>query len=465
MQDESLLPSVPHSPESERMVLGVTILNNEAISQAARLKPSDFFVPAHQKIWRGMLSLVERGSGIDPITLQEELRRAGELEQVGGPAYIASLFDGVPRFSNIENYVATVKDRAVARQLIAIGSGIVNKAIDNDTDASDQLAAARRAIEQVDDPMDHSRWATVRDAAQDWINQYNERRKSGRKFDGIATGLHDLDAHLSGVSKGDVTLIAARPGIGKTALLTTIAELAPQSIHNKDLIVGFFETELTKDQLVMRWAASRSKVRLKAIREGTMNGEDKGRLGQALREIAQLPVYIDDQTCLTPNSFRAAVQRLQKNHPGCEVLAIVDYIQMMRGDGLGYKDKRLEITDISHRLKEIVKDYLGCYLIAAASLNRMAESRKDNEPELSDLRESGDLESDAATVIMLHRPALAKSNYTAFGVEKVIAKITKGRFCGPGRISLGFDPLFVRFGDYIEETTSSSHSWRDDITD
>lgn len=462
MQQDSLEKNLPHSIESEQRILGVIILGNEAISQAARLKPSDFFSVPHQKIWRAMTTLAQRGSGIDPVTLGEELKRAGELEYVGGLAYIASLTDGCPRYSNIENYVTTVKDRAVVRQLIAIGSNLVNRALDNETDASDQLAAARRTIDQVDDPADVSKWATAKDAAKDWLDGYNERIKSGRRYDGIATGLHDLDAHLSGVSKGDVTLIAARPGIGKTALLTTIAEQAPQSVHNRDLIVGFFETELTKDQLVMRWAASRSRVRLKAIREGTMDDADRKNLRQALREIAALPVFIDDQSRLTPNSFRTAVQRLQKSHPGCEVLAIVDYIQMMRGDGL-YKDKRLEITDISHRLKEIVKDYLGCYLIAAASLNRMAETRKDNEPELSDLRESGDLESDAATVIMLHRPAVAKADYTPSRNEKVIAKIVKGRFCGPGRISLGFDPTFVRFGDYVEP--SSGYSWRDDSID
>ena len=142
---------------------------------------------------------------------------------------------------------------------------------------------------------------------------------------------------------------------------------------------------------------------------------------------------------------------------------IADYIQLIQGEARGYKDKRSEVTDVSHRLKEIAKDYLGCPVIAAASLNRMAEGRKDNEPELADLRESGDLESDAATVIMLHRPAAAKTDYVTSRNEKVIAKVVKGRFCGPGRIALSYDGSCVRFGDYIEP--SSSYSWRDGATE
>lgn len=456
MNDASFSPNLPQATEAERMILGCIILNNEVLTQAEeRLRPDDFFNPSHRKVYRAMVALREQGLAINPVSLVEELKSSGEIEQVGGMAFVATLFDGAPRFSQIESYVAIVKDKSVCRRLIQVGSAIVNKALDDEADATDQLASARKLIEQIDDPADNSRWITTRQAAEDWRTHYIERLRSGRRFDGIATGFHDLDAHLSGISKGDVNLIAARPGIGKTALLTGIAEKAPQSIHNRDLIVGFFETELTKDQLVMRWASSISKVKLKAIREGTMTKEDKNNLAEAFREISKLPVYIDDQTALSPNSFRAAVQRLQKQHPGCEVLAIVDYIQMMRADGT-FKDKRTEITEISHRLKEMVKDYLGCYLIAAASLNRMAEGRRDNEPELSDLRESGDLESDAATVIMLHRPAMAKSDYEPSTNEKVIAKIVKGRFCGPGRVELGYDATCVRFGDYYREPTYQS---------
>lgn len=463
MQDESFEPNLPHSIESEKRVLGVAILNNEAISQAARLKPSDFFYPAHSKIWAAMVALVERGSGIDPVTLGEELKRAGELDQVGGVAYIASLFDGVPRFSNIENYVTTVKDRSVARRLIAIGSSIVNRAIDNEVQASDQLAAARRMIEQVDDPADNSRWSRSGDAIEGWRESYRRRLNNGQRYDGIATGFGDMDEHLGGIPHGDICLIAARPGIGKTAFLTAIAERAVKSPHNRDLVVGAFSMELSTEQWMMRWESSLANVPISRIRKCELTPSDLQRLQVSREEIRKLPIFIDDQFALTPNGIRAAMERLKKDHPGCDYLVIVDYIQLVRGER-GYKDKRSEVTDVSHRLKEIVKDYLGCPLIAAASLNRLAEGRKDNEPELSDLRESGDLESDAATVIMLHRPAITKSDYISSQNEKVIAKITKGRFCGFGRVSIGFDATCVRFGDYVEPI-SSSRSWRDDLTD
>ena len=463
MESFALEKNLPHSVESERMVLGVVILNNEAISQAARLKPSDFFSPAHSKIWARMIALVQRGSGIDPITLQEELRRGGELEEVGGAAYIASLFDGVPRFSNIRNYVAAVKDRAVARQLIKIGSSIVNKALDDETDASDQLAAARRLIEQVDDPADNSRWIEAAEAVESWRESYRRRMQTGQRYDGIATGFNDLDEHLGGIPKGDVCLIAARPGIGKTAFLTTMAERAVKSPHNRDLVIGVFSMELSHEQWMMRWESSIAKVPIARIRKCELTKEDLRNLQASKNEIKSLRIFVDDHFALTPNQLRAAVERLKKNHPGCEYLVIADYIQLIQGEARGYKDKRSEVTDVSHRLKEIAKDYLGCPVIAAASLNRMAEGRKDNEPELADLRESGDLESDAATVIMLHRPAAAKTDYVTSRNEKVIAKVVKGRFCGPGRIALSYDGSCVRFGDYIEP--SSSYSWRDGATE
>ena len=463
MQHEALTPSLPHSLESERMVLGVVILNNEAISQAARLKPSDFFSPANAKIWARMIGLVQRGSGIDPVTLKEELERAGELEAVGGMAYIASLFDGAPRFSNIENYVSTVKDRAVARQLVAIGGNIVNRALDNEVDASDQLAAARRLIEQVDDPADNSRWIEAGEAVESWRESYRRRMQTGQRYDGIATGFNDLDEHLGGIPRGDVALVAARPGIGKTAFLTTMAERAVKSPHNRDLVIGVFSMELSHEQWMMRWESSIAKVPIARIRKCELTKEDLRNLQASKQEIKSLRIFVDDHFALTPNQLRAAVERLKKNHPGCEYLVIADYIQLIQGEARGYKDKRSEVTDVSHRLKEIAKDYLGCPVIAAASLNRMAEGRKDNEPELSDLRESGDLESDAATVIMLHRPAAAKTDYVTSRNEKVIAKVVKGRFCGPGRIALSYDGSCVRFGDYIEP--SSSYSWRDDATE
>lgn len=464
MQHEALTPSLPHSLESERMVLGVIILCNEAISQAARLKPTDFFSPAHAKIWARMIALVQRGSGIDPVTLKEELERAGELEAIGGMAYIASLFDGAPRFSNIENYVATVKDRAVARQLVAIGGNIVNRALDNEVDASDQLAAARRLIEQVDDPADNSRWLSIDSAAESWREDYRARKQSGRKYDGLATGFGDLDEHLSGISKGDITLIGARPRIGKTALLTAIAEKAVNSPHNRNLVVGIFSMELSHRQWLMRWESSMANVRLSKIRACELTTEDFRNLKQSREIIQQLPIYIDDQTNLTPNRFRAAMERLKKDHPGCEYLAIIDYLQMMRSDHSGISEKRLVLTHVAERMKETIKDYLDCYCIAAASLNRESEARKDKEPELSDLRECGDLESVAATVMMLHRPALYRPNYQAASNEEVIVKIEKARFAAQGRVSIGFDPTCVRYGDFIKPAPSS-YSWRDDATE
>lgn len=442
--------------------MGVIMLGNETLPQAREhLTGSDWFLRSHRLIFEKYCELADTGKKINPISVQDLLRRDGELEEVGGAVYIAGLFDGAPRFSHIETYVRIVRDKATKRRVIQICSQTMNAGLDDGEDASELLARTRRLIEDVKDPADNSRWATVKDAAVNWSRTYSERIKSGRKYDGLATGLTDLDGHLSGVSKGDITLIGARPGVGKTSLLTAIAERATESPHNGGkLIIGVFSTELNRDQFILRWAASHSGVRLKAIRENGMNKDESEQLKASMRYVASLPVFIDDQSLLTPSGLRAAAQRLQREHPKSELLLILDYIQMMQADRR-YGDKRTEVTEISHDLKRIVKDDLGCYLIAAASLKRLPEHRKSKEPELEDLRESGDLESDAAAVILLHRAETFEAGYMPHSNEKVLAKICKGRFCGPGRVDLAFDAPNVRFGDYIEQP----REWRQNYTD
>lgn len=463
--DYALDKNLPQAVEAERLVLGCILLANETLSQAAeKLNANDFFLRSHGRIFNAMIALAAEGRAIDPITLQELLRQSGDLESIGGTAYIASLFDGVPRFSNIENYVGLVKDKSVTRRLISIGSLIMNNGLDDERDASEQLAIAKKILNDIDDPADNSRWLSIDSAAENWREDYRARKQSGRKYDGLATGFGDLDEHLSGISKGDITLIGARPRIGKTALLTAIAEKAVNSPHNRNLVVGIFSMELSHRQWLMRWESSMANVRLSKIRACELTTEDFRDLKRSREIIQRLPIYIDDQTNLTPNRFRAAMERLKKDHPGCEYLAIIDYLQMMRSDHSGISEKRLVLTHVAERMKETIKDYLDCYCIAAASLNRESEARKDKEPELSDLRECGDLESVAATVMMLHRPALYRPNYQAASNEEVIVKIEKARFAAQGRVSIGFDPTCVRYGDFIKPAPSS-YSWRDDAQD
>ncbi len=440
---------LPSNAEVERLIIGVMLLDNSTIAQAReRLKAEDFYLTSHRRIYAGICQLDDEGRGADPMTLQEVLRRKGELEQVGGGAYIASTFDGVPRFSDIRNYVLIVKEYSALRQMIAAGHQIITAAFDAEEEASELLARARQVFDRIPDPAEAGSWHTSERAVMEWFDRYEQRKATGRPYDGFATGYLDLDEHLYGISRGDVSLIGARPGIGKTALLQGVCERGIRSPHNSpDLIAAVFSLELSADQWMMRWSAGRANIELRKLRGAGLSQAEQRSLVHSMNEIAQMRVFIESHARLTPNGLRAAVQKLQKDHPGCEVLVLIDYIQMMRGDNK-YGDKRTEVVDISNTLKEIVKDYLNCYCIAAARLNRMAEGRKDKEPELADLGESNSLESDAATVLLLHRPDHG---------DRVTVKIEKGRFCGPGRVELAYDGRYVRFGDYVEPV----RSWRD----
>src|SRR6185436_1076250 len=254
---------MPSNVEAERLILGVILLDNAILNQAAeRLKPEDFFLPSHRRIYERMLYLYEQGRGIDPLTLQEELRRAGELEQVGGAAYIASLFDGVPRFSNIDNYTYIVKGKSVMRRLIHAANQVMTLALDDEDEPEEVLDKAERLILSIAEDRIKQGFTPLAEVAEQQLKHIEEIAGREQLITGIATGFNDLDYMTSGLQRGELIIVAARPSMGKTAFCLNIAQNAALSKqhHGEKAVVGVFSLEMSKEQLVNRMLCSQARI-------------------------------------------------------------------------------------------------------------------------------------------------------------------------------------------------------------
>jgi replicative DNA helicase len=393
--DFTLEKSLPSNIEAERLILGVIFLDNTTINQAVeRLKPDDFFLTSHRRIYEKMIKLYEQGRGIDPVTLQEELRRAGELDAVGGPAYLASLFDGVPRFSNIDNYTKIVKGKATLRRLITASNQIMAMAFDDEDEPEEILDEAERMILSIAEDRIKQGFVHIGEVAGKQLEVIEEIAGREQLITGIATGFHDLDYMTSGLQRGDLIIIAARPSMGKTALCLGIAQnaaLHPQH-HGAKATVGVFSLEMSKEQLVQRLLCSQARVDAHRLRSGMLNKDDWRRLAVAVGELSEAQIFLDDTPGISVLEMRAKARRLKNEQKALDLL-IVDYLQLMSGRGR-YESRQQEVSQISRELKVLAKE-LNVPLVALSQLSRAPETRTgSHKPQLSDLRESGCLTGD-----------------------------------------------------------------------
>lgn len=441
---------MPANVEAERMVLGCALLDNRTFAQArdGGLMPEDFFFAQHGTIYRAMLALIDAKRVIDPIALQEELQRAGRLEDIGGPVVIAGLYDGVPRFSDIRNYVRIVREHSAKRQLLMVNRQLTNATFDGEMDVRELLAMARREIEAIADPEGIFHWRTAQTALRGYLDSVEARLASGKRYDGMATGLSDLDEELWGLPLGTVTLVAARPGMGKTSLLMQIAEEAAASPHNDDVLCVFFSLEMPAEQLVQRALAARAQMAVRGLRTLTSWRREAER--QALQEASdafgRLPLLIQDTPGLTPGRFLAEIRRIQHEYPKRPIIAFVDYLQLMQPDERGLRSSYDKATEISKMLANATRE-CGCCTIAAAQLNRDSDKRAGNRPTISDLRDSGQQEQDAAVILFPHRPAYYDEQRKGSKAIETDAEIIvgKGRFSGAAVVPMCFSPSSVRF--------------------
>lgn len=405
----------PHNLEAEKAVLGAIIINPAALPKAQRLlKAEDFFRDAHQRIFRACVSLVdERRREVDLVTLKSELERESALDQVGGPAYISALTDGVPRSANVEHYAAIVKEASTRRALIKAGVAMVDEAYDGAMPIEEIVWAADRAILDVQHGAPSDRMQPLADTLPDVLDDIQARDQHRGKVSGIDTGYASINELTGGWQRGDLIVLAARPSIGKSVFVLNTAAHAAQAGAG----VVIFSLEMRRRQLEFRLLSHLSNVPLSRITGGYLGEVDYERLVPAIAAMHEMKIYIDDTGGRTVWDIRGACRRLKADRK--IDLVIVDYVQLMPGslDDQRGATRTQEIDDIALRLKTLA-DEVSCPTVLVSQLNRRSDDRSDKRPILSDLRDSGALEQHADLVCFLHRKHHRENGLTQFIVEK-----------------------------------------------
>src|SRR5881397_1738164 len=389
--------TLPHNLEAERSVLGAILLHNDAFNLAAEVIDStDFFRDAHRRIFDKMVRLAERGDAIDLVTLKEELGRSGDLDEVGGPAYITALVDGVPQSTNVEHYARIIKEKATLRNLIYSANKILTTAYDAEEDADVILDQAEHAIFAIADDNVRDGFVSLRDLARGSLDTIEKLHARKELVTGVPTGFTDLDEMTSGLQPSDLIIIAARPSMGKTSLVLNMAQ---HVALQPNLTVGFFSLEMSKEALFIRLLTAQAQIDGHRLMSGAIGQKDYGRISHALETLSSMRLFIDDTPNLGVLEMRAKCRRLQAEH-GLN-LVVLDYIQLMNSRGR-FENRTLELASISRSLKGLAKE-LNVPIVALSQLSRAPESRSDHRPQLSDLRESGALEQDADVVVFIYR--------------------------------------------------------------
>jgi replicative DNA helicase len=426
MPDTAVLAAertLPHNLEAERSVLGAILVHNDAFNLAAQVIDSgDFYRDAHRRIFDKMVQLNERNQAIDFVTLKEELSRAGEIDEVGGPAYVAALADGVPRATNVEYYARIVKEKATLRNLIFAANKILTNAYEADQESDLILDEAESSIFAVADDRLKAGFVPMRDLVKDSFPKIEQLFEQKRLITGCPTGFVDLDEMTRGLQPGDLIIVAARPSMGKTSLVLNMAQhVAVQPDHT----VGFFSLEMSKESLFLRLLTSEAQIDSHRLMSGAIGQKDYGRISHALETLSAMRLFIDDTANIGVLEMRAKARRLQSEHRLS--MLVVDYIQLMSGRGR-FENRTLELASISRSLKGLAKE-LSVPIVVLSQLSRAPESRSDHRPQLSDLRESGALEQDADVVILIYREDAYNrdpNNPDAGTAELILAKQRNG---------------------------------------
>lgn len=392
--------SLPCDREAERMILGVILLDNDVLAEAAaRLQPEDFYLPSHQRIWRGMLRLAGRHEGVDPITLQAELG-AEDLERVGGPAVIASLFDGVPRFSNIDAYIELVRRCAIRRELILASYRIADDAYTGEDLAEEVLAKANQRLADIDAHRSAQKLTTAGEIGWLRLQEIEDFQASDRAILGIGSGIYEFDRLTGGLMRGDQHLLAARPSMGKTALSVRMLDGVAFSRYNENPVQVYFSMEMSRKQILDRWMFGRARVDQMRQRTNRLTKDDYRALQTANQAIDGTKTIVDETT-RKPSEVRAVLRRVRREFGRVDVF-YVDHIGKGETDS-HYEQRRHEIGKLSKEFKEIAKEF-DCANVILTQLNRVSPGAGSKEPELHHLSESGNLEQDADMVFYPHRP-------------------------------------------------------------
>lgn len=388
----------PHEDlAAERAVLGAILADNQITTElAAIITPEDFAHPAHAQIFEAMLLLERANKRVDHLTLAEELKTLGKLAAIGGPGYLMNLDQVVPIAANALQYALIVKDKALRRRLANAGREIVQLASQDIGAVAELLDEAERKVFMLAEKKRTGDLTPVRELMEGTLNLLEKMKLNSSGVTGLATGFVDLDLQLTGLHAGELIILAARPGIGKTSLAMNIAMHAALK---ENRAVGIFSLEMPSEQLLMRLLASTARIDMKKLRGGRLTPHDEEKFLEIAGALYSAPLYIDDSGSLSPFDLRAKARRLKQKDDRLGLI-VVDYLQLMHMKGS--ESRQLEIAEISRGLKQLSKE-LSVPIIALSQLSRKVEERKDGKPMLSDLRESGAIEQDADVVMFIHR--------------------------------------------------------------
>ncbi len=445
--DVTLEKTLPNSIESERAVLGAVLLDDRAIFPATEvLTVDDFYLESHREVFRAMLALAEEGTCIDLFTVREELRRRNKEEAAGGPAYLASLTDGLPRGLNIGHYARTVREKATSRQLIQLSNEVMSRCYEGEERPAEILEKAESRIFRIASREINGGFQPARELTDAAYKEIEEAAKHKGPVSGIDTGFADLNRMTSGLHNQNLVVVAARPGLGKTSFCLNIA---CRAAIRDGKHVGIFSLEMSKLEIMKRMISAESEVEAQRIQSGYLSREDWERIGRTTASLSEAPMYIDDSANLTMLQVRAKAQRLALEH-GIDLL-IVDYLQLVSGSGKRYENRTQEVTEISRGLKNLAKE-LDIPVIAVSQLNREVERRSGGRrPQLSDLRESGAIEADADLVLFISREEAADPSGDHAVADITIGKQRNGM---TGSFQLSFRRRITKFSDLTSRVDS-----------
>ncbi|UCE87977.1 MAG: replicative DNA helicase [Deltaproteobacteria bacterium] len=445
----------PQDLDAEKAVLSAVLLDNDALHAVyEEIRPEDFYHPAHEKLFRAMIALGDAGEPVDLHTLSDHLTTQKQLDDIGGPVFLAEIADYEATAANVLHHARIVRDKSIKRGVIAAASEIVEAAFDQ-TDRSDRLLDhAESKIFELGQERSRTTFRALQDEMHDTMDHVEHLMNRGEELTGLATGFQDLDKLTGGLQRGDLIIIAARPSMGKTALALNIARNAASEPYHKKVAV--FSLEMTTRALVLRLLSAEAQVDASAFRTGFISVNDYGRLSGAASRLSEANIWIDDSGAIGVLEMKAKSRRMAAER-GLDLI-IVDYMQLMHGDQ--NKDSReQEIAEISRGLKALAKE-LDIPVIALSQLNRGPETRsaEDKRPRLSDLRESGAIEQDADVIGFIYRDVVYHPDADAADAELIIAKQRNGP---TDTVRLHFEGRFARFNSVSRRTDTPAVPYGD----
>lgn len=438
----------PQNIDAEMSVLGSMLLSKDAIGDVVEtITEKDFYKPIHADIFRAIVKLYGKGEPADPLSVGHELERNGDLERIGGKLYLDTLISSISTPANAVYYAGIVREQAQLRALVEVGTRITQLGYTTDgADVEKLIDTAQAEVFAISDRHEASSFQHLSELMPEVVAELemNENRDDGA-LRGIPTGFRDLDAKLNGLREGQMIIIAARPGAGKSTLAMDIARTAAIK-HDKAAV--YFSLEMSRNELAMRLLAAETDIFLDKMIKGKLKGEDWSKIARALERISEKPLIIDDSPNMTMAEIRAKCRRLKQLHN--IQLIVIDYLQLMSSSGGRARESRQQEVSENSRLIKLLAKELEVPIIAVSQLNRNAEARENNVPKVSDLRESGSLEQDADVILLIHRQDLYREEAARDGSAQVI--IGKQRSGPTGTVDLLFRGNVACFGQYAEDT-------------